>query len=133
MSTIQKQYQALLTQINTLTQKLAADRSTVNALSTQASNNKIQQTQQLQPLTQQVNNLASKIKQEKIAKNKLWTTYATEMKANDFTDAGTTLQSIITSKTQIIQDINSRGTALNQLLTTAKALANSTSTTGTTN
>ena len=47
------------------------------------------------------------------------------MKANDFTSAGKTLQSIITAKTQIIQDINSRGTVLNQLLTAANALANS--------
>jgi Zn-dependent M32 family carboxypeptidase len=123
----------LLTQINTLTQKLATDRAAVKSLASQSSNNKTQQTQQLQPLTQQVSTLASKIKQEEISKNKLWTTYAAEMKSNDFTDAGTTLQSIITAKTQIIQDINSRGAALNQLLTVANALANSTSTTGTTN
>jgi hypothetical protein len=46
------------------------------------------------------------------------------MKANDFTSAEKTLQSIITAKTQIIQNINSRGIVLNQLLTAANALAN---------
>ena len=35
MSTIQQQYQTLLTQINTLTQKLATDRATVNLLNAQ--------------------------------------------------------------------------------------------------
>lgn len=51
------------------------------------------------------------------------------MKANDFTSAGNALQSIIDAKTQIIQDINSRGTALNQLLTAVNNLASSSSTT----
>jgi hypothetical protein len=123
MSTIQQQYQALLTQINTLTQKLATDKATVNSLEAQTSNIKTQQTQQVQPLIQQAKSLTAKIKQEEIAKNQLWVSYGTQMKANDFTSAGKTLQSIITAKTQILQDINSRGTVLNQVLTAANALA----------
>jgi uncharacterized protein YoxC len=121
MSTIQQQYQTLLTQINTLTQKIATDRATVNSLEAQLLNNKAQQ---VQPLIQQAKSLAAKIKQEEIAKNQLWTSYNAQMKANDFTSAGKTLQSIITAKTQILQDINSRGTVLNQLLTAANTLSN---------
>ena len=56
MSTIQQQYQAFLTQINTLTQKLAADKATVQ----NAKASRTQQIQQLQPVIQQAKSLAGR-------------------------------------------------------------------------
>lgn len=124
MIAIQKQYQDLLTQINTLTQNLATDKAALKSLQSQVSNTKTQLPQEVQSLLDQSKSLAVKIKQEEQAKNQLWKNYNSEIKANDFTSAGNTLQSIISAKTQILQDINSRGEVLNQLLTTIQTLQN---------
>lgn len=74
----------------------------------------------LDPLKQAEKTQHDKIVSEEKAKNALWTTYNTDIKNKDYADAGTTFQSIIDAKKQILQDIQSNTTNLNNILAAVK-------------
>ena len=125
MKSLQDQIQALDTQIDTMKQQSQTDKAAVQPLLDQLKADrdaKKQKLQQFQPLTQQEKDLQQKIVKEEASKNQLWKSYAEQVKAGDFTSAGTTLQSIIDAKKQIIMDIKSKGDALNQLLSAVNSL-----------
>lgn len=125
INSLQAQIKSLSSQIETAKQQYQTDKSAVQPLTTQlktANNARKQRLQQLQPLIQQNKDLHQKIAQEEAAKNKLWESYKAQVKAGDFTSAGNTLQSIIDAKTQILNDIKTKGDTLNQLISSINSL-----------
>jgi len=70
----------------------------------------------IEPLRQVENTQHAKIAAEVTAKEALWVTYRSDIKSKSYADAGITFQSIIDTKTQILQDIKNNTTNLNAIL-----------------
>lgn len=125
MKNIEAQIQALLPQIDALRAQIEKDRTAAGLVKDQVKDaREAEKTAKasLQSYYDKVKALHDTIVSEENAKNQMWVTFRANVKAYDFTSAAAALDNIIAAKTQIISDIEARGTALNDLLTAVSNL-----------
>lgn len=70
---------------------------------------------QAKKLLDQIKTIQEKITSEIIAKDKLWTDFGSQVRAKNYDQALITMDNIITAKQQVLDDINSKNTLLNEL------------------
>lgn len=125
MKNIEAQIQALLPQIDALRAQIEKDRTAAGTIKDQVKDvREAEKTAKasLQSYYDKVKALHDTIVSEENVKNQMWVTFRADVKAYDFTSAAAALDNIIAAKTQIISDIEARGTALNYLLTAVSNL-----------
>lgn len=110
---------SLNNQIETLRQQIKANSDSVKSqkdqLKTLRDSIKAKKAE-IKPLHEQAKALGQQINTAEQAKQKLWETYKANIKAKDYTNAASTLQSIIDAKANILKDIKARGEILTNLL-----------------